>query len=115
MSGWRTQSPDCQTKEYGAASSLLVIKHNVWFPDLLCGDMHELHPLVVRGFPFQLVVIPDLVEEGGEMEAWFMWWLGPSPGNWAFYLVSYIYSPTYLVYVYMCVGTCVGVCLHVCT
>ena len=53
-------------KEYGTASSLLVVKHDVWFPDLLCRDSHDLHPLVVRGFPFQLVVIPDLTKGGGE-------------------------------------------------
>lgn len=63
--GHRAQStqPEC-----GTASSLLVIKHNVRFPDLLRGDTYELHPLVVRGLPFQLVVVPNLVEGGREIE-----------------------------------------------
>lgn len=52
--------------EYGTASSLLVVQYDVWFPDLLCRNTHELHPLVVRGFPFQLVVIPDLAVGGRE-------------------------------------------------
>lgn len=90
-SGWRTQSTVRQTKECGTAASLLVIKHDVWFPDLLCGDTHELHPLVVGGFPFQLVVIPDLVEGGRrqwkdqpgslspDTASWSLWGQPPPP------------------------------------
>lgn len=94
MSGWRTQSTVRQTKECGTAASLLVIKHDVWFPDLLCGDTHELHPLVVGGFPFQLVVIPDLVEGGRrqwkdqpgslspDTASWSLWGQPPLPPLW---------------------------------
>lgn len=66
VSGRKTQSPACQTKRVCDGQPLLVVKHDVWLPDLLCRNSHELHPLVVRGFPFQLVVIPDLAGGGRE-------------------------------------------------
>ena len=47
-------------------SPLLVIQHNVRLPDLLCRDTHELRPIILRGVPLQLVVIPNLQGAGRE-------------------------------------------------
>lgn len=44
----------------GGRPPLLVVQHDVWLPDLLCRDAHELRPVIVGRVPLQLVVVPDL-------------------------------------------------------
>lgn len=64
----RTQVQADSPEQWGPPSTLLVIQHNIWLPDLLCRDTHELRSIVVGGVPLQLVVIPDLGGEGKEGE-----------------------------------------------
>lgn len=48
---------------WGPPGTLLVVQYNVWLPDLLRRDAHELSPIIVGRVPLQLVVVPDLGEE----------------------------------------------------
>ena len=77
--GQRPRSRLTAPRGRGPQGTLLVVEHNVWLPDLLCRDTHELGPVVVGWVPLQLVVVPDLGGGGGEGPAWFYFsWHHPS-------------------------------------
>ena len=42
--------------------SILVIKDDVWQPDVSGGNMETVHPAVLLGVPAQLVVVPVLLD-----------------------------------------------------